>query len=239
MIKGIFLSDLHIPENIALEPIHKFIKDYKPNLIILGGDIIDAVGMHASESMKAEQVKMSWYERDVKYLKDFFARLPKVKIVFLEGNHEQRWRRISAKYPEVFGKTVDLKRDSSIKSMEYIPYGDYNAFYKVGDMIFHHGTVFPDMHAKQYAYRYAPYKSCYGHQHDFQAYSLHRALVNDHFRYGFSGSCLCKTNPEWKRGSANRWVNLFTTFVSDGKTTIPTIHLIEKDKFYYGGKEYK
>lgn len=233
------MNDPHFPDNIKMEPVYKCSEDFKPDIIVLGGDIIDAKGLHNSQCLKAEDIDVGWYKRDVALLQDFIKCLPKCKIVFLEGNHEERYKRVINKYPQIFTGMFDFKRDALPKGTEYIPYGNYEAFYKLGDAIFTHGTIYPDAHAKQYAYRYAPYKVIYGHLHDHQVYSTHRALTSEHFRYAVTPGCLCQTNPEWKQGSANRWINGFITFVSDGVTTTPEVHMIENGKLFFNGKLYK
>jgi predicted MPP superfamily phosphohydrolase len=234
-----------MPENINLEPIFSFIKDLNPAYIILGGDVIDAAGMFNSESMQASQINLDWYERDVKLLQDFFKRLkslaPKAQVVFLEGNHEERWRRVVRKYPKVFGKTINLKRDAVPKGMniKWIEYGSYNSFYKLGDTIFIHGTVWPDAHAKKYAMDHTPYKCIYGHLHHFQSYTTRKAFSTMTPRYAVTAGCLSHTTPEWKAGAPNQWVNGFISFMYDNGSVIPSVHVIEKGKFHIGAKEYK
>lgn len=245
MKKGIFLSDVHIPEQINLKPVFKYIEDLKPDYVILGGDIIDAMGLHCSESMRADQVNMDWYERDTNFLKEFLGEIyrivPKAEVVFLEGNHEERWQRIAKKYPKVFKNVINLKRDSAVKGMniKWIPYGTYSSYYKLGDTVFIHGTVFPDNHAKKYATDHTPYKCIYGHLHHFQSYTTRKAFSTMSPRYAVTAGCLSKTTPEWKKGAPNQWVNGFISFILDRANIIPSVHLIENGVFMAGSKEYK
>jgi len=105
-------------------------------------------------------------------------------------------------------------------------------------MVFTHGDIYPELNAKPYALRYSPYKVCYGHLHHFQAYTAHRALLNESPRFAITAGCLSTTNPDWKKGKANQWVNGFVSFVTDGKTTTPTVHIIDGGRFIAGNKIY-
>lgn len=242
LIHGVFLSDIHMPDNISLQSVVNYVRDVKPKLIILGGDIIDAQGLHASESMKAEQVKMEWFKRDVSLASAFIGVLqaasPLAEIVYIEGNHEQRYARLQEKFPDLFAKSLDFRAAMKPLVKQYIPYATAGSYFKLGDTVFVHGDIFPDLHAKPYAVRFSPYKVVYGHMHHFQAYTTHRALLHESSRYGVTAGCLSTLNPEWKKGKANQWVNGFTSFVSDGEVTTPTVHLIERGRFAVGGKVY-
>lgn len=239
---GIFISDIHLPDSIDLKPLLAYVKDTKPSIVILGGDIIDASGLHASESMKAEQVQMSWFKRDVKLASGLIADIrkasPSTNILYLSGNHEGRYGRLQAKFPDLFAESLDF--DGAMRPLveKYIPYGTADSYVKIGDCVFIHGDIFPDSHAKPYALRYTPNKVIYGHLHHMQAYTTYRALLNESPRYAITAGCLSTLNPEWKKGKPNQWVNGFISFVTDGEVTTPTVHLIERGRFAVGSKVY-
>ena len=245
MIKGMFLSDIHMPLNIDLTPIKDFARDFKPDIFILGGDVVDAQYLHGVDNMRAEAVDVKWYKRDVALARELMSDLhkasPKAEMVYLEGNHEERYVRLANKYPKVFGDIFKFGRDIAPKNFRFkwVPYGDYSSHYIVGDTIFMHGNIWPDHHAKAYALRHLPYKVVYGHLHHFQAYTTHRALLDQSPRYALTAGCLSELSPDWKKGEAHQWVNGFVSFVSDGTTTVPTAHLIENKMFAIGGKIYR
>ena len=244
-IKGVFLSDLHMPENINLKPIIDYISDLKPDLIILGGDIIDAKGLHGLDSRPLSSFDSSWYDRDCillsKLLVDLHMASPKAKFVYLEGNHEERYTRLMVKYPKVLKGRFNFIRDCTNASMniKWIPYATYESFYRLGDTVFMHGKDYPDLHAKKYAIDNAGLKCIYGHLHHYQSYTTRTSIAVKRPHYAVTVGCLSTTKPEWKKGAPNQWVNGFVSFVYDGKTVLPQVHLIEKGKFYVGGKEYK
>lgn len=243
--KGVFLSDIHMPNHINLKPVLAYLQDLKPDIVILGGDIIDAKGLHGVESFKVTDFKKEWYKRDVKLLKEFLTKLyklvPKATFIYLEGNHEERYTRLMRKYIDTFGGDFNLLRDACPEGMKvkWIPYGTYKSFYRLGDTVFLHGTVWPDIHAKKYALDHTPYKCIYGHLHHFQAYTTRKSLATMSPRYAVTAGCLTNTAPEWKKGAPNQWINGFISFAMVGSTVTPTVHLIEKGRFYVGPKEYK
>lgn len=245
LTKGIFISDVHLPDNIPLRPVFDYMKDFKPDVVILGGDIIDAKGMHGADSMRADQVDMGNYERDCKLLYGFLSDIrdtaPRAHYVYLEGNHCERYKRLARKYPKVFADAFNIPRDAFPKGMgiDWVEYGTYQSSVEIGDTTFIHGNIWPDAHAKAYATRYTPNKVVYGHLHHYQAYTTHRATPSMSPRYAVTAGCLCKLDPEWKRGEGHKWQNGFISFMSNNGTTVPTVHLIENGMFNVGAKVYK
>lgn len=245
LIKGVFLSDIHLPFEINLSGILNYIKDLQPDQIILGGDIIDADGTFGIDGWTADKVQsdgLPAFKRDVELLRGLLSALekvsPRAEIIFLEGNHEERYRRPLSRYPELLKGKFDLVKESGFNG-KWIPYGDYDSFYKVGDMLFTHGTIYPDAHAKKMAMAYLPHKVCYGHIHDFQSYTTHNGDPRRPGRYAVIAGCLCGRLPDYKKGQPNKWVNGFITWYSVDGVTTATAHLIEKWGFGIGGKIYK
>jgi len=221
----------------------KFIGDFKPDEIILGGDIIDGPD-HGCESWPMEQIErrgFECYKRDVDLLLAFKFKLekeaPEAKIVFLEGNHEERYDRLVRKYPKALTPLFNLRRDFG-HHKTWVKYGDYNSFYRVGDLLFTHGTLYPDAHAKKMSQAYLPNKVVYGHIHDFQAYTSHSGNPKLPGRYALTAGCLCGRLPDYKKGQPNKWLNGFVSWVSINGITTPTPHIIENGKFVVGRRIY-
>lgn len=243
IIRGVFLSDLHLPYNINLKGVFDFLGDYKPHQIILGGDIVDGpdYGVDGWKMEDVERRGFYCYKRDVALILELCANLeivsPKSELIFLDGNHEERYDRLVNKYPKALKSQFNLKRDVGI-IQKWIKYGDYDSFYKVGDCLFTHGTLYPDAHAKKMAQAYAPLKTVYGHIHDFQAYTTHSGDPRKPARYALTAGCLCGRLPDYKNGMPNKWTNGFVSWVSINGVTTPTPHIIENGKFEIGGTIY-
>jgi predicted phosphodiesterase len=241
-VKGVFLSDVHLPYQINLKPLFQYLKDLQPDQIVLGGDILDGPD-HGVDGWTMEQVEkrgFECYDRDVKLIKEFVASLhkaaPKAKIVYLEGNHEERYMRLVRRYPNALKARFRLW--DAVPGVKWIPYGDYDSFYKVGDMLFTHGTIFPDAHSKKMAMAYLPDKVCYGHIHDFQSYTTHNGDPRKPGRYAVTAGCLCGRLPDYKKGHPNKWVNGFVSWTSVNGTTSAVPVLIESWGFAVGNKLY-
>ncbi len=238
-IRGLFLSDVHSPDNIKLDNIYKYAHDLNPTHIIFGGDIIDAKGMFGVDSMAAASFNNDWYARDYTVIKEIVDYLPKAdNLVFLEGNHEHRYTKLMNKFPKVFGGQFNFK-SCLPKGAKWIPYGTYDSIYRLSDTIFLHGDAYPDAHAKYYANAYPGYKVVYGHLHHFQVYSNRRALIHEKLNYALTAGCLCHLEPEWKQGKAHQWQNGFVSFIGDNNTLHLSAHTIEKGEFYVGTKCYR
>lgn len=91
--KEIFLSDVHVPfeDEDGLNVFFELGRDFKPDIVWLGGDILDDYNL--SSYIKSNQIA---YQEEIERVKDFLSKLrnifPRTRIVYQEGNHEQRFR---------------------------------------------------------------------------------------------------------------------------------------------------
>lgn len=236
-----------MPDNIDLRPIFSYLKDLNPDIVILGGDIIDAKGLHGIQAMPWDRIDRGWYERDVLLLHRFFCDLkraaPNAEIVYLEGNHEERYRRAMERYPNQFKGQAHLRiyPDAIPEGVKvaWVPYGTSKSFFQLGDTLFMHGVFWEaDCHAKRYSAEHLPFRVIYGHMHDHQAYTTKKVLKDLPTMDAETPGCLCTKDPDWKNGRANKWTNGFISFVFDGKQCTFTRYEIVNGRFYVGGKEY-
>jgi hypothetical protein len=91
-----FYPDLHFPfqDKLFLAYLDAKCDEFKPNFIIIMGDILDAYSMSSfdkdpsrRESLNDERIAA------VEWLRDLRERHPDAIIIFVEGNHEERIRR--------------------------------------------------------------------------------------------------------------------------------------------------
>ena len=104
--KILLLNDIHIPFHCkkALEMAIKHGKKFKPDIIILNGDILD----YFSISRWLKDPRMRDFPKELKIARQFLEHLrgkfPTARIVFKEGNHEERWLSyMEVKAPELLG----------------------------------------------------------------------------------------------------------------------------------------
>lgn len=228
-LKGLILFDIHYPVNIDLGAALK--NAQKDNdIVILGGDILDMKYLHGLNGKKAHYFDPDVYEADIKWVASLCKMIRKTylkkggKLVYLQGNHEERMNRWIKKYPTY--KRYAFSKHIKPLVNTYIPYGGYESYYILGDSIITHGTVWTDAHAKRMLASYGR-KVLYGHCHDFQVYSDRTHNMNKHSKFAMSCGCLCTKAPDWKN-SPNRWVNMYVPFVVIKGILIPKPYLLEE-----------
>jgi predicted phosphodiesterase len=100
------LWDLHCPyhDEAAIEIALRYGKERNPNLIFLGGDILDG---HAVSFWQSDPRKRD-FPAEIQCVKDTLTtirmRFPNARIIYLLGNHEDRFvRYMETKAPELLG----------------------------------------------------------------------------------------------------------------------------------------
>ena len=136
-----YVSDVHLPfeDKVNVRVTLDYLADYKPDLVILGGDIWDFY-------------EISDYERDpgrIKSLQDEFdegryfikaiAELS-ARVIFLEGNHEGRLHRLISRNPGLFKlRSLEIPRAAELpEGWQYFP---SQTHYRLGPMLALHGDV--------------------------------------------------------------------------------------------------
>ena len=98
------MSDVHVPfhDPIAVECALQVIRDEKPATIYLNGDIVDFYMV--SDFSKDPKRGISLQEevdQTVDFLDTVRRAAPKARIVYIQGNHEDRLRRYLWKHSEI------------------------------------------------------------------------------------------------------------------------------------------
>jgi len=93
--RTIILSDIHIPyqDNEAINCALNFAKEHKVTCILINGDLLDLPQISRHEP----DWRSRRLEEEFDAVRDFLTMLrkefPKAKIVFKEGNHDERWEK--------------------------------------------------------------------------------------------------------------------------------------------------
>ena len=243
MNKVLILSDIHYPhhDKPSMRAIEKFMPDFKPDILIYLGDQLD-LGMimdywkgHIGDIK--EQSIISDYEGFDEMMRRHIKLCGKPKVVFFEGNHEERIPRLIQQQPLHRKSDIILEKFFKFKErgIEFIP---FNKIYKVGKLYFLHGVYYNQYHAKKTVDAYKR-SVIYGHAHDTQSYSdVSPFDVND-VHIAKSIGCLANCNPTYKKNAPNRWVHGFAVaYVMDNGNFNDYFVKITRGKFIYGGKQY-
>lgn len=244
-MKIVALYDTHIPFNIKLDPIFDFIVDFKPDTIILGGDMHDwTAASHwiadQGSALDGQSIKKCYNE-----LKDILldplrgAKPSHSRMVYLLGNHED-WLQQTINLNRNGRDYWEMENNIDLKGyrMELIPVN--NPFVVNDHLCYIHGVYTNEYHAKKTVQAYHT-SIFYGHVHDVQVYTQVSPISIDHFYKGASVGCLCNLNPSYMRNKPNRWVHGFHFCYVNDKTGAfhDTQVFIVKGAFWANGRYYK
>lgn len=232
--KILVLSDLHAPfhDEAALKVAEEFQKDFKPDITIGLGDWID--GTHVSTFPKdIDQFDtLDEFEMGNELLDRFNPQ------VFLEGNHEQRFRRAGV-VPQGYRRLLDPRKWLSIKKrgIRWVKYSHYaKDVYRLGKLHFIHGFACNQYASMKEALRFG--SVVHGHTHRLQTVQPPHA---SHRWTGFNIGCLCRLDQEYaETRSPHGWSHGFGFgyVYRSGNFTFNVVRLIG-DRVHINEKEYK
>jgi metallophosphoesterase superfamily enzyme len=192
--------------NVALA----FIKDFKPDHVILGGDILDCGSISHHNHGKPGAVEGFRLLGDAKELREaLISPLEALKprsLTYITGNHEDWLADLVAKIPALEG-VVDVASILALgEKWRVVPQGETH---KLGKLVFIHGDqVKGGEHSAKWATVAYESNVRFGHHHTYQVYTKTSAVdANGHT--GIAVPCLCKKNPNYGGGSPNRWMQGF------------------------------
>ena len=203
------LSDVHIPyhSEVAVQAAVEFAKKYKPDVLLLNGDIADfyTISRHQKEPKKRDLGKeLSYIKTFLQWLRKEF---PTQRIIYKEGNHEERWTHWLWNHaPEVSDmKRMKLKNWLGCKALGIEWVTDQRPI-MLGKLPVFHGHELPrgmtsPVNPARGVYMRIGDTGLVGHHHRTSGHSepnwKHDELVC------WSVGCLCDMNPEYAR--TNRW----------------------------------
>lgn len=239
MKTAIYFADRHLVHDEgphwSWELFLEFVKDFKPDILIDGGDHLDLPYISSFNKEKLLLLEGKRLKEDFSMLSDELEMLRKWtgRMLFLEGNHEERLKRAIEKQPLLQG-LAELESNVDFKGLdiEYYPLDKQPV--KIGKLHFLHGTYTNEYHAKKHLTKYMG-NVIYGHCHKFQSYYQGVPLRDDEMGANAIG-CLCNKNPAWLRGPGH-WQNGFAIVYFDDKGFFNVYPVImTKGKFMFEGK---
>lgn len=221
----------------------EFIKDFKPDHVILGGDILDCgcISHHnhgkpgATEGFK---LLSDATELKEKVIDTIGKAVPKAKKVYIVGNHEDWLSDLEQAIPALEGIINVQSLLKLDKTWKVIPQGEAH---RLGKLVFIHGDqVKGGEHSAKWATVAYEANVRFGHHHTHQIYSKITAFDTAGHN-GIAVPCLCKRNPNYGGGSPNRWSQGFywgyllpDGNFSDYVTVITNGQAIANGKLYRG-----
>jgi hypothetical protein len=255
MTKFIALFDLHwgyerkgghklpMHDKGALDCALSFMEDFKPQVVILGGDMLDCGVISHHNHGKPGKVEGFRLLGDSAGLKEALTSkidqmTPKGgQKIYMVGNHEVWIEQLVDEFPGLAG-IVDLETILGLKGWKFIPQGGH---FDLGKLTFVHGDnlVGGENVAKQAVISYER-NIRFGHFHTYQAFTKTSAIDLKLGKTGVAIPCLCKKDPEYIKGRPNRWMQGFNWGYVDDKTGYfnDYVTLITNGQCRVNGKTY-
>jgi hypothetical protein len=231
--KGRKLEAIHDPK--ALGAVLSFIADFKPQAVVLGGDMLDcgAISHHTRGKPRLTE--------GLRLLEDFRGLRASLitpleasgasQLIYHIGNHEDWVNQLVDEYPGLEG-VIDVESGLELGAgWQVVPRGGVS---RLGKLHFIHGDQLrggqnPARHAVETFER----SIRFGHFHRASLHTKISALDVSDVRTGLGVPGLCRRDPGYGRGAPNGWAigflwgwvhkdgsfNDYLTFIVDGKFT--------------------
>lgn len=229
----------------AIEPIFRFMEDWKPNAFIFGGDQFDFAEIshwNKSRRLSMEGLRLidsiKGFKNEI--LTEVEKRLPQhATKVFHVGNHTDWLFDLIEENPALDGIIdLDQQLDLTAHGWKTIPLGKVS---HLGKLFFAHGDqIKGGEHIAKAGVTHFQRSIRFGHHHTFQAFTNTSALDARDVHTGMCVPCLCRRDLKYGEGKPNRWVNgfLYGTVFPDGSFS-DTVAIIVDGKFSALGKTYR
>lgn len=194
----------------ALKVAMDFIQDFKPDHIVLGGDILDCGSVSHHNKQKPGAVEGLRLRSDATELRkaviEPLERLRTKSRTYIVGNHEDWLNDLVQEIPALEG-IVDLKSILSLGNRwDIVPSGET---FRLGKLVFMHGDqIKGGEHSAKWATVAFEKNVRFGHHHTFQIYTK-TSPVDANGHTGIAVPCLCRKNPNYGGGAPNRWMQGF------------------------------
>jgi hypothetical protein len=219
--------DKHNPDNDPLvdKIVTEFLTDFKPQFRIAGGDWMscDQISGFSNESESDLLKEFEQTERDI----------DRWKVThYLEGNHEERIRRIGGQLDKRLRALADIKRNLHLadRRIPFLPYHPTGGVLEIGHLKVLHGFYCTEYLSRKMA---EVYGTCvFGHAHRFQIFQPRSAFdTRVGFAIGMLGS-LSQSYTEnrapmgWAQGFVfgyihrNGWFDLYPVRINAGRVCI-------------------
>jgi UDP-2,3-diacylglucosamine pyrophosphatase LpxH len=236
---------LPIHNQAQIDAVLAFVSDFKPDVLYLGGDMVDCGPIshwNKKKKLSVEGLRLGDDFDDCKqHLIDPLTRmLPRTaKKIYQMGNHEDWIDQFIEEHSGLAGMvSVDEQLDLTSRGFEIIQQGDH---YELGKMLLMHGdTLGASEHIAKKAVLEYETSVRFGHVHTLQQYTKTSRADASEIKTGVAVPCLCSRRPGYGKGSPNRWINGFVYgYVNDDGTFNDYAVVIVGTKFVVNGKLYK
>jgi len=216
----------------AINAMLAFAVDFKPDEVILGGDILDCGAISHHNHGKPGATEGLKLLGDAKELRNEVL-VPleslKAKLTVIEGNHEAWLHQLIEQIPTLEG-IVELNALLKLDKWKIVPQGGQ---YDLGKLTFLHGdTVAGGEHCAKAAVINYERSVRFGHYHTLQMYTKTAPSEYKNGKTGIAVPCLCHKTPKYGKGKPNKWVQGFNFgYVGEGGIYTDYVAVIVDGKF--------
>lgn len=224
--------------DIALD----FINDFKPTVIIFGGDQINCGPISHWNNDYPGRIGSFTLKDELDYFSDVI--LSKIKFkhktrkIWHRGNHERWVSDLLDKYPGLMGLvSIEQYLQLNKRNFEVYDYGEYSG---VGKLKFIHGENVPGgiNIARNAALRYNTNLRM-GHFHTYQVYSMFNPLDVLDIKNVIVSPCLSTRGPQYGNNTPNNHVNGFLYgYINDDGNFSDGAIIIADNKTVVNNKAY-
>jgi predicted phosphodiesterase len=241
MKKIVLLFDVHLTAgkpHSSYRLAKKFIRDFRPDETILGGDFMDCEALsHWTKNKRKKMEGKRWNAELAVAARELeFLQLHSKKVTYMYGNHEDWVYQYVDENPEVEGLIeIENRLDLDVKGIEYY---QYNELLKRGNLYVTHGMYTPKYHANKHLTALGC-NIVYGHTHRPQMDMMNMKMVEPHKAWCMP--CLCGHEPEYMKGKPANWMNGFGVVYLSEKSGLFNLYMVDiiEDQFIFEGKTYK
>lgn len=215
--KLLAFGDIHFPQQneAALEVVKRVVKDTKPDIVVLTGDIIDckAFSTHSPdiEGDTPYQHELAQANALIDYIQKYAA-----KTMYLEGNHEYRVIRYAARERAGKASLSLLSPRKNLgkgrKNFFYIPYDGADGMYAhcalTPNLVAVHGWSYAQDATRLHLKMSQGKSIIHGHTHRADHVMSQKVWTNGTVE-AMSAGCLCQLIPTYSVGNPVTWVNGF------------------------------
>ena len=223
MEKFVFITDLHwgyerrsghkiaLHDERALGVALQFTADFKPDHIILGGDMLDCGVISHHNHGKPGATEGFKLLADAQELQSSLIRpvesIARKSLTYMIGNHEDWLTDLSDQIPAIEG-IIGIRPLLKLGSKWTVR--EQGEAFQLGKLIFIHGDQIKGngLSAARLAVEAYERNVRFGHFHTFQTFTKTSAVeANGHT--GVAVPCLCRRNPRYMTGAPNKWMQGF------------------------------
>lgn len=209
--RGVALFDIHYPEHNkeCMNIVFKFLKDFKPDYLVLGGDQMDFNCISHHNKGKVRLLENARLKRDYRgfqadILDKITESIPKsCEKYFMIGNHEYWVERLVDDNAQLEG-LVEVENNLDLEDWKIT---SFNKVLTLGEINFIHGFYTGKYFSEKNIRVYSKNIFC-GHLHTNQVFTSISPLKCLP-KQGVGIGCLCNKNPYYMRNKPNSWVHQF------------------------------